>query len=217
MPRRLVKRLVDAIAGLLMLPAVLLYRAESLLIGAERAFPGWSQVLSLIPGLIGIYLRRGFYRWTLAGLGENSNIEFGVLFSHAAARIGRNVYIGPYAMIGEVSVEDDCLIGSHSSLINGLQQHGIARTDIPIREQPGEMRPVSIGRGAWIGERAIVAADVGDHAIVGAGSTVTRPIPNFAIALGSPARVHRLRTPPQADPIAEAKSTAPPTCQLVTT
>lgn len=68
------------------------------------------------------------------------------------------------------------------------------RLDIPIREQPGKFEQITIGTGAWIGERALVAASIGKHCIIGAGAVVTKPIPDFAIAVGSPAKVIRYRT-----------------------
>jgi acetyltransferase-like isoleucine patch superfamily enzyme len=52
---------------------------------------------------------------------------------------------------------------------------------------------VRVGQGAWIGNGAIVMADVGRDAIVGAGAVVTTPIPDRAIAVGVPARVIRTR------------------------
>jgi acetyltransferase-like isoleucine patch superfamily enzyme len=86
---------------------------------------------------------------------------------------------------------DDVLIGSHVSIMNGPAQHGIGRLDVPIREQPGVWSRVTIGRDSWIGDRTIVLADVGRHRVIGAGSVVTKPIPDYAIAVGSPARVIR--------------------------
>jgi acetyltransferase-like isoleucine patch superfamily enzyme len=77
--------------------------------------------------------------------------------------------------------------------MNGGSQHGIERLDVPIREQPGTWVRVTIGRDSWIGDRAIVLADVGKHCVVGAGSVVTKPLPDYAIAVGSPARVIRYR------------------------
>jgi acetyltransferase-like isoleucine patch superfamily enzyme len=65
--------------------------------------------------------------------------------------------------------------------------------DRPIREQPGTRTLVRIGEGAWVGSAAIVMADVGRHAIVGAGAVVTNPIPDYAVAVGVPARVVRDR------------------------
>jgi virginiamycin A acetyltransferase len=62
-----------------------------------------------------------------------------------------------------------------------------------MRDQPGSLRPVRIGEGAWIGNGAIVMADVGRHTIVAAGAVVTKPLPDYAIAAGIPARVIRMR------------------------
>ena len=87
------------------------------------------------------------------------------------------------------------LLGSHVSVANGGGQHGIDRLDVPIREQPGTWPHVTIGRDTWIGDRSIVLADVGHHCVIGAGSVVTKPIPDYAIAVGNPARVTRFRSP----------------------
>ena len=52
---------------------------------------------------------------------------------------------------------------------------------------------VRIGRGTWIGNNAVVMADVGEDAIVGAGAVVTKPVPARTIVGGVPARVIRGR------------------------
>jgi acetyltransferase-like isoleucine patch superfamily enzyme len=93
-----------------------------------------------------------------------------------------------------VTIEDDVLIASHVSIMNGCHQHGTERTDIALREQPGRFEPVTIGRDSWIGERATVAASVGKHCIIGANSLVLSPIPDYSIAVGSPAKVIRNRS-----------------------
>jgi acetyltransferase-like isoleucine patch superfamily enzyme len=92
------------------------------------------------------------------------------------------------------------LLGSRVSIVNGGSQHGIDRLDIPIRDQPGVFPRVTIGRDTWIGEGATVLADVGSHCVIGAGSLVTRPIPDYAIAVGVPAKVVRFRNQSQVDP-----------------
>lgn len=191
--KNVVKAAANLAAGLLVLPAVLLYRLARTAVGAERAFPGWSQAFALLPGLSGVYLRRAFYRCALASCGSGCCICFGTVFSHATARVGRNVYVGVYGCLGAVTLEDDVLLGSHVSVINGGGQHGIDRLDIPIREQPGKVPRITIGRDSWIGDRSVVLADVGHHCVVGAGSVVTKPIPDYAIAVGIPARVIRFR------------------------
>jgi acetyltransferase-like isoleucine patch superfamily enzyme len=188
------KHLANTMALLLVLPSYAVYRVSVLLIGRDRAFPGWSQFYSLFPGLMGAYLRRAFYRLVLPRCGEDACLSFGTVFSHPAAQIGHKVYTGVYCCLGDVTLEDDVLIGSHVSIMNGGAQHGIARLDIPIREQPGIWPRVTVGRDSWIGDRAVVLADVGEHCVIGAGSVVTKPIPSYAVAVGVPARVIAYRT-----------------------
>ena len=92
-----------------------------------------------------------------------------------------------------VHVEADVLIGEGVHIPSGGTTHGIADLTIPIREQPGERRMVRIGKGSWIGSGAIVLADVGRDTIVGAGSVVTKPLPDRVVAAGVPAKVVRSR------------------------
>jgi acetyltransferase-like isoleucine patch superfamily enzyme len=131
--------------------------------------------------------------------GADSFIGFVTIFSHPTVEVGRSVYVGPYCCLGDVTLEDDVLLGSNVSIMNGCAQHGIERLDLPIREQPGVWPHITIGRDTWIGDRAIVMADVGKQCVIGAGSVVTKPIPDYAIALGAPARVVRFRN--QSEPI----------------
>jgi acetyltransferase-like isoleucine patch superfamily enzyme len=129
----------------------------------------------------------------LPRVGADVWISFGTTISHPTAEFGRSVYVGPYGMLGDVTLEDDVLLGSNVSIMNGSEQHGIERLDIPIREQPGRWPRVTIGCDSWIGDRSIVMADVGKHCVIGAGSVVTKPIPDYSIAVGSPAKVVRDR------------------------
>jgi acetyltransferase-like isoleucine patch superfamily enzyme len=189
------KALVNGLCLVLVLPAYLGFRAAGVLLGTQKAFPGWSQAFSLLPGLLGTYLRRAFYRLVFPRCDWGACLSFGTIFSHATAEIGRSVYVGPYCCLGDVTLEDDVLLGSHVSISNGGAQHGIERLDIPIREQPGTWPRVTIGKDSWIGDRAVVMADVGRHCVIGAGSVVTTAIPDYAIAVGVPARVIRSRQP----------------------
>ena len=181
------------IALLLVFPSAFCCRVAIAMLGSEQGFSGWSQAMSLFPGLTGAYLRRAFYRLVLPRCGTGAWISFGTVFSHPTARIGRNVYVGNYCCLGDVTLEDDVLIASHVSITNGCEQHGIERLDVPVREQPGRWPHVTIGRDSWIGERSVIMADVGKHCVVGAGSVVTKPLPDYAIARGVPAKVVRYR------------------------
>ena len=192
--KRLVKQFVELLATLAVLPAVLVCWLGIRLAGPDRGFAGWSQLFSLIPGLTGVFLRRAFYRMILPRCGTDCCLTFGTTLSHPTARIGDRVYVGANCSLGDIELEDDVLLASHVSVMNGSQQHGIQRLDVPIREQPGVFVPVRIGRDSWIGERAVIAADVGRHCVIGAGSVVTKPIPDFAIAVGVPAKVIRFRS-----------------------
>jgi acetyltransferase-like isoleucine patch superfamily enzyme len=191
--KKILKGAANAVALLLVLPAFLLYRLGALVLGPAKAFPGWSQAFSLLPGLTGVYLRRAFYRLTLRRCSVDCCLCFGTVFSHPTAEIGRNVYVGLFCVLGDVTLEDDVLLGSNVSVINGGGQHGIDRLDVPIREQAGVFSRVTVGRDSWLGDRSVVLADVGRQCVVGAGSVVTRLLPDYAIAAGVPARVLRFR------------------------
>jgi len=186
--RELAKAIARGVATLAVLPAVACFRITACWSTPQRAFPGWSQLLSLAPGTTGVYLRWAFYRLVLAECQRDVWISFGTMLTHPDARIGRTVHVGAYCVLGDVTLEDDVLLGSNVSIINGNRQHGIDRLDMPVREQPGEYPRVRIGRDTWIGDRAIVMADVGEHCVVGAGAVVTRPVEDYAIVVGNPAR-----------------------------
>jgi len=145
--------------------------------------------------LAGQYLRRAFLTRSLAACARSATIEFGTIFSSASATIGERAYLGPRCHVGWARIEQDVLIGAGVHIPSGLRTHGTDDMTVPIRDQPGEKRPVRIGQGAWIGSAAVVMADVGPNTIVGAGAVVTRQIPANVVAGGVPARILRAREP----------------------
>jgi acetyltransferase-like isoleucine patch superfamily enzyme len=191
--KRALKLFADLAAVLVVLPFVGLYQVSRLLLGPGRAFPGYSQALALWPGLTGVIVRRAFYRLVLARCGRDVYLSFGTILSDPGTWLGDRIYVGAYCTLGRVVVEDDVLIASHVSVLNGARQHGIDRMDEPIREQPGDWPVVHIGSNSWVGERAVVMADVGRQSVVGAGSVVVKPVPGRAVVVGVPARVLRFR------------------------
>jgi acetyltransferase-like isoleucine patch superfamily enzyme len=196
MAKSIAKASLRAVACLVVLPLVMFFHLAAKLVGNDRVFPGCSQSMSLFPGLVGVYLRWAFYRQVLPRCGRDAWIGFGTILASPDVRIGDTVHVGPFCVLGDVTLEDDVLLGSNVSIINGSRQHGIDRLDIPVREQPGQWPHVTIGRDSWVGDRAIVMADVGRHCVVGAGSVVVKPVPDFAIVVGNPARVGRSRGEP---------------------
>lgn len=76
------------------------------------------------------------------------------------------------------------------------RNHAFSRTDIPMREQGmQDFKPVTIGNDVWIGARVTIlpGVKIGNGCIIGAGSVVTKDLPNFAIGGGNPARVLKYR------------------------
>jgi virginiamycin A acetyltransferase len=108
------KRVFNILAFALVSPGLLVYRLGAWLLGPEKAFSGWSQALSLLPGHSGAYLRRAFYRGVLPRCGDDSFLCFGTIVSHPTAEIGRGVYVGAYCCLGDVTLKDDVLSGRMS-------------------------------------------------------------------------------------------------------
>jgi acetyltransferase-like isoleucine patch superfamily enzyme len=193
-PRELAKACARALATVAVAPALLSYVLKAAVLGPNRALEGSSQTLSLIPGVLGQYLRVAFLRRVLASCDASATVEFGVLFSQAGTRIEANAYIGPRCQIGLAHIKQDVLLGAGVHVPSGAKTHEIADLETPIREQGGTRTMVTIGAGSWIGSNAVVMADIGEGTIVGAGSVVTREVPARVIAAGVPARVIRPRT-----------------------
>jgi virginiamycin A acetyltransferase len=174
-------------------PWLLMYFLSRALMGPNRALEGSSQALACLPGLPGVYLRRAFLNCVLTQCDRTAEVHFGTLFSQAGARIGENVYVGPRCQLGLVHLEREVLLAAGVHIPSGGKTHYFDDPDTPIRSQGGERQMVTIGEGAWVGNNAIILADVGRGTIVGAGSVVTKPLPEFVIAAGVPAKVIRPR------------------------
>ena len=191
--RETLKAAARLLAALVAAPAVVSYRIRSLAMGPHRALEGSSQLLALLPGLSGQYVRRAFLSRVLAHCDSTATIEFGAIFSDARARIDARAYVGPRCALGYVHLEQDVLLGPAVSIPSGANTHGTQRLDVPIREQTGTKQLVRIGAGSWVGGSAVVMADVGRDVIVGAGAVVTRQVPDAVVVAGVPARVVRQR------------------------
>jgi acetyltransferase-like isoleucine patch superfamily enzyme len=77
--------------------------------------------------------------------------------------------------------------------------HGSVEVDRPIRQQGIYKRDVDVGANVWIGYGACILRGVriGDNAIIGTNSVVTRDVPANAVVGGVPARILRMRERPK--------------------
>ncbi len=140
---------------------------------------------------------RGFCgKLILAKCGNNVNIERGALFS-SKVQLGNNSGIGINASLGgECIIGDDVMMGPDCIIYT--RNHKFDNITTTIRGQGfQEEKPVYIGNDVWIGGRVIILPGVriGNHCIIGAGSVVTKDVPNWAIAAGNPAIVKKYRKP----------------------
>jgi|SRR5438105_2113985 len=191
--RDAVKAAARAAAHVAVAPLLVSFAVRSRLLGRDRALQASSQLLSLVPGVVGQYVRRAFLSHTIAFCDKTAVIEFGVLVSRVDTRLDARTYIGPGCHLGRVHVERDVLLASGVHVPSGAKTHRIDDASRPIREQGDDEQVVRIGAGSWIGEAAVIMADVGRDSVVGAGAVVTRPLPAECIAAGVPARVLRYR------------------------
>lgn len=198
MTREWIKGGARALATCLVAPFLVSFAIRRVLIGHDRALQGSTQLLALLPGLSGQYLRRAFLMRALSSCSRTATVEFGTVFSRCGARIGADAYVGSGCSLGLVDIGAGALLGPCVQVPSGQHTHGTSDPSIPIREQAGTLEQIRIGEHAWIGAGAIVMAPVGAHAIVGAGAVVTKPVAPFAIVAGIPARQvgdRRARTP----------------------
>jgi acetyltransferase-like isoleucine patch superfamily enzyme len=188
--RSTLKQIGVTVATVLTAPAVASVRLLWSL-GADEAqvFAWTSQWAAGWWGALGDYSRRALYQRLLDNCADDVCIAYGTIFSRPGARLGHRVYVGAYCSLGLAHLEDDVLLGTGVHVLSGKHQHSFERDDLPIREQGGRYEAVRIGRGSWLGNAAIVLADVGEGCVVAAGSVVTRPVPDHAIVGGNPARI----------------------------
>lgn len=127
---------------------------------------------------------------------SSANIERGCTFGRGAGvRVGSRSSIGIDSEIhGPVWIGKNVMMAPE--VIIHTENHKHDRTDLPMIDQGySPKRPVVIGDDVWIGARVIIlpGVSIGDGAIIGAGSVVSRSVPSFSIAVGNPCKVVRQR------------------------
>lgn len=183
--KQLLQKLVLGSCLVLTAPLWLLYK----LTHSKDLFAGQGQLLALVPGKIGSYLRVAYYHMTLERCSVRGFIGFGTFIAHPETELGTGYYIGAYNIIGTARIGDHATIASHVSILSGKNQHGYKEIGKPIQEQPGVFRKISIGENCWIGNGAVIMEDLGIQNVVAAGSVVAHKTGDYEILAGNPARL----------------------------
>ena len=120
-----------------------------------------------------------------ASVGKNCNINCNV-FIENDVKIGDNVTIKPGVQIWDgITIEDDVFIGPNVTFTNDLFPKS--------KNKNFELKKTLIKKGASIGANATILAviTIGENALIGAGSVVTKDIPANEIWMGNPAKFHK--------------------------
>jgi maltose O-acetyltransferase len=128
--------------------------------------------------------------------GKNVNIERKANFGKGTGiRIGDNSGLGVNCSVrGPLDMGANIMMGPDVIILTSV--HNTVNTDIPMNQQgflPNQK--VTIGDDVWIGTRVIIlpGVNIGKGSIIGAGSVVTKDVPDYAVVAGVPAKVIKYR------------------------
>jgi acetyltransferase-like isoleucine patch superfamily enzyme len=133
-------------------------------------------------------------RWSWVGHGTKIRSHEGEV------RIGAKTVLGQECTISSfqhVAIGRECIVADRVMLIDF--DHGVVEPDRPIRAQGIYKRDVNVGHNVWIGYGACIlrGVTVGDNAIIGTSSVITKDVPGNAVVGGVPARILRMRPGPR--------------------
>jgi acetyltransferase-like isoleucine patch superfamily enzyme len=133
-------------------------------------------------------------RWAWVGHGCKIRAHEGVVSIGAKTVLGQECTISCYQ---HVSIGRECIIADRAMMIDF--DHGMVEVERPIREQGIYKRDLRMGHNVWMGYGACVlrGVTVGDNAVIGTNSVVTKDVPDNAVVGGVPAKLIRMRKAPK--------------------
>ncbi|MBD3256978.1 acyltransferase [candidate division GN15 bacterium] len=197
--KQAVKATLRAIFYVLVLPAGLSTLLVHRLLGSSILFHFFAQAFATAPGAPGVYLRVAFYRQVLKRSHFDVYFAFGSVVTKIDTEFGHRCGVGLYTSVGLASIGDDTVLANYVSILSGRHQHNFEDPDTPILDGENIFNRITIGTNCFVGDKATIMADVGDRTIIGAGAVVIKPIPDYVIAVGNPAKPVKDRKPDEPD------------------
>lgn len=183
------KKIIMLSIVILMAPVTLSYFFLRLAVNENDLIKAYGQTLCCLPGKWGSYLRAGFFSSIKKNISQDIYIGFGSYFSHPDIIIASGVYIGAYTIIGRAEIGRDCDIGSNVQILSGNKQHVYSADVTSTKQQTGVLKKIYVGQGCWIGNSAVVMADLAENCVIGAGAVVPKKTVEDGIYIGNPAKL----------------------------
>lgn len=191
--KKIIRGLIIGIVFIPIFPLGVIAKLCYWLFKSQIMFAIFAEILSLIPNLPGSFCRMVYYKMTLDKSHLNIYFAFGAIVTKMQTRLGYFSGVGGRTTIGLADVGDYTIVSNNVSVLSGGRQHNFDNPDEGVIGDDDNYQRIKIGSHSFIGERAIVMADVGDRTIIGAGAVVVKNIPSYSIAVGNPAKVVKER------------------------
>ncbi|NLR94589.1 acyltransferase [Flammeovirga agarivorans] len=137
-------------------------------------------------------VRRDLFPFNAFKVGHNTIIESRVTLNNAVGdlEVGDNCVIGiGNTIIGPVEIGNDVILAQN--IVISALNHNYENPEQPIVDQGVNTKKIQIKSEAWIGANVVIVPGVtiGKHSVIGAGSVVTKSVPDYHIAVGNPAKL----------------------------
>lgn len=152
-----------------------------------------NKVIRALPGTRMFSLKRKLLAFAGARLGMNVRVMATKILGPFELQVGDNTFIGEDTFLvgavnSRIKIGKDCDISSRVTIVTGTHE---LTPDGDKMAGEGYGKDIVIGNGVWIGIGSIILGGVtiGNRAIIGAGSVVTKDVPDYCVVAGNPAKI----------------------------